>query len=338
MIASTSFATGTDILELGADGPDRPLAPKSRPPDEAQVPEELTVRMTESASAVTVARFTEHRGLLYAVAYRVLGSVVEAQDVVQDAWLRWSRVDADAIDDAEGYLVRVATRLAIDRLRSAVVRREAYVGPWLPEPMLTTPDAAESVVRADAVSSAMLLVLEALSPVERAVYVLNEAFGYSYTEIAGILGRQVADVRQLAHRARKAVAARRRRYDSDPAVQRQVTERFLSACRNGDVEALMVVLAPDVTLISDGGGLTGAPRKPVYGPLYVARAFVVLSGRRPAGSELEIRDVNGAPGLVIYAFGEAVVAATFHLVDGAIHLIHVVSNPNKLTGLLSHLE
>ena len=292
--------------------------------------------MSESVSAAAVGRFTEHQGLLYAVAYRVLGSVVDAQDVVQDAWLRWSRVDAGTIDDAEGYLVRVVTRLAIDRRRSAVVRREAYVGPWLPEPMLTAPDAAQDVVRADAVSTAMLLVLEALSPVERAVFVLNEAFGYSYTEIAGILGRHVADVRQLAHRARKAVAARRRRYDTDTAVQRQVTERFLTACLTGDVEALMAVLAPDVTLISDGGGLTGAPRKPIFGPLYVARAFVVLSGRRPEGSQLEIRELNGAPGLVIYAAGKAVVAATFHLVDGAVQTIHVVSNPNKLTGLLSH--
>src|SRR5437899_1559462 len=132
-------------------------------------------------------RFTEHRGLLYAVAYRLLGSVADAQDVVQDAWLRWSRVDADSVEDAEGYLVRVTTRLAIDRLRSAAVRRESYVGPWLPEPMLTTPDAADHVVRAEAVSTAVLLVLEALSPTERAVFVLNEAFGYSYSEIAGIL-------------------------------------------------------------------------------------------------------------------------------------------------------
>ncbi|HZX03461.1 RNA polymerase sigma-70 factor [Kribbella sp.] len=278
-------------------------------------------------------RFAEHRGLLYAVAYRLLGSVADAQDVVQDAWLRWSRVDTDSVQDAEGYLVRVTTRLAIDRLRSAAVRRESYVGPWLPEPLLTTPDAAEDVVRADSVSTAVLLVLEALSPTERAVFVLNEAFGYSYSEIAGILDRQVADVRQLAHRARKAVAARRRRYDTDRATQQQVTERFLAACENGDVEALMAVLAPDVTLISDGGGLTGAPRKPVVGPLYVARAFLVGSTRRPAGSQYAIEELNGAPGITIRSADGPVLGVTLHLVDGAVQTIHVVSNPNKLRGL-----
>lgn len=282
---------------------------------------------------MTAETFADHRGLLYAVAYRVLGSVAEAEDVVQDAWLRWSRVDPATVDDPEGYLVRVATRLAIDRLRSAAVRRESYVGPWLPEPMLTSPDAADDVVRNDSVSTAMLLVLEALSPTERAVFVLNEAFGYSYTEIAGILGRQDADVRQLAHRARKAVAARRRRYDTDQSTQRQVTERFLAACLDGDVKALMDVLAPDVTLISDGGGLTGAPRKPIHGPAYVAQAFIVLSRRRPEGSRVEIRQVNGAPGVVITSGRTAVVAATLYLVDGVIDTIHVVSNPEKLTGV-----
>ncbi|TCC36150.1 RNA polymerase sigma-70 factor [Kribbella speibonae] len=278
-------------------------------------------------------RFAEHRGLLYAVAYRLLGSVADAQDVVQDAWLRWTRVDGDSVDDAEGYLVRVTTRLAIDRLRSAAVRRETYVGPWLPEPLLTTPDTADHVVRADEVSTAVLLVLEALSPTERAVFVLNEAFGYSYTDIAGILGRQSADVRQLAHRARKAVAARRRRYDTDRTTQREVTERFLAACLDGDVTALMAVLAPDVVLISDGGGLTGAPRKPIYGPLYVARAFVVLYERRPAGTQLEIAELNGAPGIVIQSANGPVLAITLHLVEGAVQALQVVSNPAKLTGL-----
>ncbi|TCC56407.1 RNA polymerase sigma-70 factor [Kribbella pittospori] len=282
---------------------------------------------------MTAETFADYRGLLYAVAYRVLGSVAEAEDVVQDSWLRWSRVDPATVDDPEGYLVRVATRLAIDRLRSAAVRRESYVGPWLPEPMLTSPDAADDVVRNDSVSTAMLLVLEALSPTERAVFVLNEAFGYSHNEIARILGRQDADVRQVAHRARKAVAARRRRYDTDQSTQRQVTEKFLAACLDGDVKALMEVLAPDVTLISDGGGLTGAPRKPIHGPEYVAQAFIVLSRRRPEGSRVELRQVNGAPGFVITSGGTAVVAATFYLVDGAIDTIHVVSNPEKLTGV-----
>ena len=279
--------------------------------------------------------FVEHRGLLHAVAYRVLGSVTEAEDVVQDAWLRWSRVDPAAVSDAEGYLVRVTTRLAVDRLRSARVRRESYVGPWLPEPMLTSPDVAENVVLADSVSTAMLLVLEALSPVERAVFVLSEAFGYSHAEIAGFTGRSDASVRQIAHRARQAVGARRHRYDTDPEVRQQVTERFLAACLGGDLNALMEVLAPDVILVSDGGGFTGAPRKPIRGIVYVARAIVVLSRRRPAGSDARLLHVNGGPGIVIYSGRTPVLAFTLHLADGAIKEMHVVSNPEKLHGVMT---
>ena len=279
--------------------------------------------------------FAEHRSLLHAVAYRVLGSVTEAEDVVQDAWLRWSRVDSSAVSDAEGYLVRVTTRLAVDRLRSARVRRESYVGPWLPEPMLTSPDVAENVMLADSVSTAMLLVLEALSPVERAVFVLSEAFGYSHAEIAGFTGRSDASVRQIAHRARKAVGARRHRYETDPEVRQQVTERFLAACLGGDLNALMEGLAPDVLLVSDGGGLTGAPRKPIRGIVYVARAIVVLSKRRPAGSVARLRHVNGGPGIVIDSGCTPVLALTLHLAGGAIQEVHVVSNPEKLRGVMT---
>ncbi|MFI6738497.1 RNA polymerase sigma-70 factor [Nonomuraea sp. NPDC050451] len=278
-------------------------------------------------------RFTEHRGLLHAVAYRVLGSVTEAEDVVQDAWLRWSRVEVAAVADAEGYLVRVVTRLAIDRLRSARVRRESYVGPWLPEPMLTRPDVAEDVVLADSVSTAMLLVLEVLSPTERAVFVLSEAFGYSHPEIARFVGRSHAAVRQIAHRAKKAVEERRHRYDTDPATTQQATERFLAACLGGDLKALLEVLAPDVTMVSDGGGLTGAPRKPIHGHEYVARAIVILSKRMPDDSHAQVLQVNGGPGIVVRSGRTPVLAITLHLVDGAIKTVHVVSNPEKLAGV-----
>ncbi|MGV9376186.1 RNA polymerase sigma-70 factor [Nonomuraea sp. NPDC003707] len=278
-------------------------------------------------------KFTEHRGLLHAVAYRVLGSVTEAEDVVQDAWLRWSRVDVATVADAEGYLVRVATRLAIDRLRSARVRRESYVGPWLPEPMLTLPDVAEDVVLSDSVSTAMLLVLEVLSPTERAVFVLSEAFGYNHAEIAHFVGRNHAAVRQIAHRARKAVEERRHRYDADPATRQQATERFLAACLGGDLEALLEVLAPDVTMVSDGGGLTGAPRKAIHGHEYVARAIVILSKRMPGDSHAQVLQVNGGPGIVVRSGGTPVLAITLHLLDGAIKTVHVVSNPQKLAGV-----
>ncbi|MQA93871.1 MAG: RNA polymerase sigma-70 factor [Streptosporangiales bacterium] len=274
--------------------------------------------------------FAEHRTLLYGVAYRVLGSVTEAEDVVQDAWLRWSRVDVATVADAEGYLVRVVTRLAIDRLRSARVRREHYVGPWLPEPMITAPDVAEDVLLAESVSSALLFVLEHLSPLERAVFVLSEAFGYGNTEIARIIGRSDDAVRQIAHRARKAVDERRRRYDTDQRTRRQATERFRAACLDGDVRALMEVLAPDVTMVSDGGGFTGAPRRPIHGLTYVARAIAVLSKRRPTGSHAEVLQLNGGPGIVVYDGATPVLAMTPHFVDGTIALVHVVSNPEKL--------
>lgn len=277
--------------------------------------------------------FTEHRGLLYGIAYRMLGSVTDAEDVVQDAWLRWSRVDPAGVDDPEAFLVRTTIRLAIDQLRSARVRRESYVGPWLPEPLLTRPDVADDVVRAESVSTALLVVLETLSPLERAVFVLKEAFGYRYPEIARLLGRGEPAVRQLGHRARQAVESRRARYDTDPVTQRAVTERFLAACVDGDIAGLMKVLSPDVTMISDGGGLTGAPRKPIYGARLVARAIVILSRQRPADSTAQVRQLNGVPGIVVSSGTTPVLAMIPHSVDGIVRVLHVVSNPRKLTGV-----
>jgi len=277
--------------------------------------------------------FSQHRGLLQAVAYRVLGSVVDAEDVVQDAWLRWSRVDVVSVDDPEGYLVRTATRLAIDRLRSAQVRRESYVGPWLPEPMMTSPDIAEDVALADSVSTAMLLVLEALAPLERAVFVLREAFGYSYAEIAGFVDRSEPTVRQVGRRARQAVEARRHRYDADQGTRQRATERFLAASLGGDLQALMEVLAPDVVLVSDGGGLAPAPRKAIHGLDLVSRALVTFAGRMPPDPSARVLQLNGGPGIVVFSGRTPVVAITLHLVDGAVEAIHLVSNPEKLGGV-----
>lgn len=289
--------------------------------------------MEEVRQTAADREFASHRGLLQAVAYRVLGSVTDAEDVVQDAWLRWRRVDAATVADAEGYLVRVVTRLAIDRLRSARVRRESYVGPWLPEPMLTTPDVADDVLLGESVSTAMLYILESLSPTERAVFVLSEAFGYRSAEIGRIIGRSEPAVRQIAHRARRAVEARRRRYDADPETRQRVTERFRDACLGGDVGALLEILAPDVTVVSDGGGVTGAPRKPIHGREHVAKAIVVLARRRPDDSQARVVQLNGGPGVVIHSGRTAVLAITLHLVDGAIETVHVVSNPEKLRSL-----
>src|ERR687897_2957699 len=203
--------------------------------------------------------FDGHRSLLVSVAYRILGSVSDAEDAVQETYLRWSKVDPAQVSNPRAFLVRVTTRLAIDRLRRAKTRRETYVGPWLPEPILTGPDVAEDVALAEFVSMAMLVVLETLSPLERAVFVLREAFGMPYAEIADVLGRREEAVRQLARRARDHVRERRARFDADSDEQRRGTQRFLEATSNGDLEALMAVLSPGGELVADSGGEGRAP-------------------------------------------------------------------------------
>jgi RNA polymerase sigma-70 factor (TIGR02957 family) len=290
--------------------------------------------------------FDEHRGLLISVAYRVLGSVTDAEDAVQEAWLRWSGVDHSGVDDPRAFLVRVTTRLAIDRLRRAKARRESYVGPWLPEPILTRQDPAEDAAMAESVSMAMLVVLETLSPLERAVFVLREAFGMPHAEIAEVLGRNEEAVRQLARRARAHVRERRTRFDADQTEQRRVTERFLEAASNGDLEALMAVLSPGVTLVADGGGKALAPRRPVRGADKVARFLVAVVGEeqtarflRSVGSEpsgevrVHLAQVNGEPGVVITAGGEPISALVLDVSGSAVQNIHLVANPEKLAGV-----
>ena len=291
--------------------------------------------------------FDEHRGLLVSVAYRILGSVTDAEDAVQEAWLRWSNVDHSGVDDPRAFLVRVTTRLAIDRLRRAKARRESYVGPWLPEPILTRhDDVAEDAAMAESVSMAMLVVLETLSPLERAVFVLREAFGMPHAEIADVLGRKEEAVRQLARRAREHVRERRPRFDADEAEQRRVTERFLQAATGGDLEALMEVLSPGVTLVADGGGRALAPRRPVRGADKVARFLVAVAteervarflasvGSEPSG-EVRIHParVNGGPGVVITSGDEPISALVLDVSDGVVQTIHLVANPEKLTGV-----
>ena len=290
--------------------------------------------------------FDEHRGLLVSVAYRVLGSVSDAEDAVQEAWLRWSGVDHSAVDDPRAFLVRVTTRLAIDRLRRAKARRESYVGPWLPEPILTRQDVAEDAAMAESVSMAMLVVLETLSPLERAVFVLREAFGMPYAEIADVLGRKEEAVRQLARRARDHVRERRPRFDADQTEQRRVTERFLEAATGGDIEALMEVLSPGVTLVADGGGRALAPRRPIRGADKVARFLLAVSneeqvarflasvGSGPSGEvRVHLAQVNGGPGVVITSGEEPISALILDVSDGVVQTIHLVANPEKLAGV-----
>jgi RNA polymerase sigma-70 factor (ECF subfamily) len=290
--------------------------------------------------------FDEHRNLLVSVAYRVLGSVTDAEDAVQEAWLRWSGVDRSGVSDPRAFLVRVTTRLAIDRLRRVKARRESYVGPWLPEPILTRQDPAEDAAMAESVSMAMLVVLETLSPLERAVFVLREAFGMPHAEIAEVLGRKEDAVRQLARRARDHVRERRTRFDADRTEQQRVTERFLEATAGGDLEALMEVLSPGVTLVADGGGKALSPRRPVLGAEKVARFLVAIVGEEqtarflrsvglePSGGvRVHLAGVNGETGVVITAGGAPISALVLEVTDGLVHTIRMVANPEKLAGL-----
>ncbi len=282
--------------------------------------------------------FQYYRGLLFAVAYRMLGTVADAEDAVQDTWIRWSSAPRDDVTEPKAYLVRIVTNTALDRLRLAKARRESYIGPWLPEPMLTGPDVADRTELAESVSVAMLVVLESLTPEERAVFLLREVFGFRHAEIAEVLGRSEAGVRQLAHRAREHVQARRPRFEVDSSQQREVTERFLAAATGGDLNGLMAVLAPDVVMVSDGGGKAQAPRRPIVGAAKVARFLQAISGRPYMGVEpgdiaIETTAINGSTGLLVTARGHIIGAAAVVVADDMITAIQLVANPDKLRAI-----
>lgn len=287
-------------------------------------------------SDVLADAFEEHRGLLFAVAYRMLGTAADAEDTVQDAWLRWSAGDRSGVADPKAYLIRITTNVAVDKLRSAQTRRETYVGPWLPEPMLTSPDVAEDAELAESVSMAMLVVLETLSPLERAVFVLKEVFGFPYAEIAAALDRSETSVRQLGTRARKHVEARRPRYEAGGAERRAATERFLDAMLGGDINRLMEVLAPDVALWTDGGGKVKAARRLIRGAGKVGRWLAGIVGQSYAGVEfadMRIRrvDLNGEPALVIDGPAGPISTVTLDMDEaGRVESVHIVANPDKL--------
>lgn len=282
--------------------------------------------------------FQYYRDLLFAVAYRMLGTVADAEDAVQDTWIRWSSATRDSVAEPKAYLVRIVTNTALDRLRLAKVRRESYVGPWLPEPLLTGPDLADRAELAESVSVAMLVVLESLTPEERAVFLLREVFGFRHGEIAETLGRSEAGVRQLAHRAREHVQARRPRFEVDSAQQREVTERFLAAATGGDLNELMAVLAPDVVMVSDGGGKAQAARQPIVGAAKVARFLQGITGRPYMGIEpgdiaIETVAINGSTGLLVTARGHVIGAATVVVAADMITAIRLVANPDKLRAI-----
>jgi len=282
--------------------------------------------------------FEEHRPVLMGVAYRMLGRVADAEDVVQDAWLRWSGADRSEVREPRGYLVRVTTRLAIDRLRQVQSRHEAYVGPWLPEPYVTdfgdtVPDAAERAMLADSVSLAVLVVLESLSPLERAVFVLREAFGYPYADIAAVLDRAEPAVRQLAGRARKHVDERRPRYEVDPAERRDLTERFLAAAGEGDLEGLMALLAPDARLIGDSGGLSQAPRRVLDSADKVGRFLIGAAKKGVPDISFRFLEINGGFAVLTLSAGKPDSVFQLDVADGRIQCVYIMRNPEKLVSL-----
>ena len=274
--------------------------------------------------------FVRHRNLLFTVAYEMLGSAADAEDVLQETWLRWADVERADVRDERAYLVRIATRLALNRMRTLARRRESYVGPWLPEPLLTTPDVAEDVELADSVSTAMLLVLETLSPTERAVFVLREVFDLPYDEIAAAVDKSPAAVRQVAHRAREHVEARRPRAAVTARERDEVIARFLGAAATGDLQALMDVLAPDVVLLTDGGGVKKAALRPIHGRDKVTR---FLEAVMPEGFVADVVVANGSPALRIAVDGEVDSVASLLVEDGRVTGLYVVRNPAKLARL-----
>jgi RNA polymerase sigma-70 factor (ECF subfamily) len=277
--------------------------------------------------------FLAHRNLLFTVAYEMLGSAADAEDVLQETWLRWAGVDLGTVENQRAYLVRIATRQALTRLRTLGRRKESYVGSWLPEPLLTTPDVAEDVELADSVSMAMLLVLETLTPTERAVFVLRDVFALGYDEIAEAVDKNPAAIRQIAHRARAHVAARRPRGDISPAETRNAFEAFQWAVETGDLQRLVDILAPDVVLLGDGGGIKQAVPRPIVGAGNVARVLAAGLSRIAAAS-LRTAQVNGYPALILRQDGEIDTVLAMRVDDGLVTGIYAVRNPEKL----SHME
>jgi RNA polymerase sigma-70 factor (TIGR02957 family) len=277
--------------------------------------------------------FVAHRGLLFTVAYEMLGSAADAEDVVQETWLRWDAIGGVAraeVGDPRAFLVRMVTRKALDRLRSNTRRREEYVGEWLPEPLLTAPDVADDVELAENVSIAMLTVLETLTPTERAVFVLREVFDTPYDEIAEAVGKSAAAVRQVAHRAREHVAARRPRMEVSRTEQQAVVERFVAAVTQGDLQGLLDVLAPDVVAVADGGGVVQAVVNPVIGAKKVANLLRPFNRLAPDAEILPVL-LNGAPGvLIVGTVDVADTAISFVVENGRISRIYAIRNPAKL--------
>jgi RNA polymerase sigma-70 factor, ECF subfamily len=282
-------------------------------------------------------RFTLLRPLLFTIAYEILGSATESDDVLQDSYLRWAQVDLATVRDTKSYLAQLVTRQALNTLRASARRREDYVGPWLPEPLLLEErDPSADVVLAESVSMAMLVLLETLTPDERAVFVLREVFGFDYDEIAGAVGKSVATVRQVAHRAREHVQARRKRFEPvDAATTAQITEQFMAAAATGDMEGLLSMLAPDATWTADSGGKATAARRPVVGAEKVAAVMIRLfrTARRMPEIRIETVNCNNAPAVVVYSGDHLEGVFLVEIIDGKITNFYAMRNPEKLAAI-----
>ncbi|MCV7150053.1 RNA polymerase sigma-70 factor [Mycolicibacterium pyrenivorans] len=288
--------------------------------------------MTTKPGDEHVERFTALRPLLFTIAYEILGSATESDDVLQESYLRWAEVDLSRITDTKAYLAQLVTRQSLNALRAQSRRREDYIGPWLPEPLLTEQDASADVVLAESVSMAMLVVLETLSPDERAVFVLREVFGFSHDEIASTIGKSTAAVRQMAHRSREHVQSRRKRFEPvDPKVSTEITTRFFTAAATGDLDGLMAMLAPDVVWTADSDGKVSAARRPVSGADRVAR--LILGFVRLAGAEGRVESAvyNSAPALLLYLGEHLEGVVSFEVIDGKITNFYAMRNPEKLS-------
>jgi RNA polymerase sigma-70 factor, ECF subfamily len=278
-------------------------------------------------------RFTALRPLLFTIAYEILGSATESDDVLQESYLRWAEVDLDTVRDTKSYLAQLVTRQSLNALRAQARRREEYVGPWLPEPLLVdTDDAGSDVVLAESVSMAMMVVLESLTPDERAVFVLREVFGFGHDEIAAAVGKSAAAVRQMAHRAREHVQARRKRFEPvDAATSEQITLQFFATAASGDVSSLIELLAPDVVWTADSAGKVSAARRPVHGADRVARLIIGLLRTAGEQGRVELATYNNAPALKLYLGDSFEGVITVEITDGRISHFYAMRNPEKLT-------
>jgi RNA polymerase sigma-70 factor (ECF subfamily) len=287
--------------------------------------------VTEHDTDPATAAFVAHRNLLFTVAYEMLGSAADAEDVLQETWLRWIKVELDQVRDERAYLVRITTRQSLNRLRTMKRRKESYVGPWLPEPLLTAPDVAENVELAESLSMAIMLVLETLTPTERAVFVLREVFDISYDEIAAAVDKNPAAVRQIAHRARQHVDARRPREVVSPGRTRAVLESFQRAIDTSDLQGLLDLLAPEVVMLNDGGGVKQASPRPIVGAEKVLRFIVGTTGKVRTAITSDLTVVNGNPALLIRLDGEIDGIIAFRIKGDRITGLYYVRNPEKLT-------